>query len=242
MADDDVPDKEAFYHDAQSYWEKVPSTVEGVMGGFGRLSHQDIKCSKEFLLPFIQGPGATVKTSRALDCGAGIGRVSKLLLLPLFSEVDLEEQNPAFLEKARVYLKAETVAHVKNYYAVGLQDFTPPEAWYDVIWVQWVMAHLTDEDFVSFLRRATAALTPNGLIVVKENIAKDEDIFEEDDSSITRCMQSFHRLFSMADLRIVKQENQTKFPQEMYQITMFALQPTKSAVHTTNLSDVSISV
>ncbi|KAL5506552.1 hypothetical protein EMCRGX_G008216 [Ephydatia muelleri] len=23
-------------------------------------------------------------------------------------------------------------------------DFTPPEAWYDVIWVQWVMAHLTD--------------------------------------------------------------------------------------------------
>ena len=25
-----------------------------------------------------------------------------------------------------------------------LQDFTPPEAWYDVIWVQWVMAHLTD--------------------------------------------------------------------------------------------------
>ena len=24
------------------------------------------------------------------------------------------------------------------------QDFTPPEAWYDVIWVQWVMAHLTD--------------------------------------------------------------------------------------------------
>ena len=38
------------------------------------------------------------------DCGAGIGRVSKLLLLPLFSEVDLVEQNPAFLEKAKVYL------------------------------------------------------------------------------------------------------------------------------------------
>ena len=45
---------------------------------------------------------------------------------------------------------------------------------------------ILSEDFVSFLRRATAALTPNGLIVVKENIAKDDDIFEEDDSSITR--------------------------------------------------------
>ena len=38
------------------------------------------------------------------DCGAGIGRVSKRLLLLLFSEVDLVEQNPAFLQKARIYL------------------------------------------------------------------------------------------------------------------------------------------
>lgn len=48
------------------------------------------------------------------------------------------------------------------------------------------MCTFLSEDFVSFLRRATAALAPNGLIVVKENIAKDEDIFEGDDSSITR--------------------------------------------------------
>jgi len=41
---------------------------------------------------------------RALDCGAGIGRVSKLVLLPLFKEVDLLEQNPAFLDKAKTYL------------------------------------------------------------------------------------------------------------------------------------------
>jgi protein N-terminal methyltransferase len=39
-----------------------------------------------------------------LDCGAGIGRVSKRLLLPIFSEVDLLEQNPAFLETARTFL------------------------------------------------------------------------------------------------------------------------------------------
>lgn len=45
-----------------------------------------------------------VQSGRALDCGAGIGRVSKRLLLPLFSEVDLVEQNPAFLEKAKTFL------------------------------------------------------------------------------------------------------------------------------------------
>ena len=38
------------------------------------------------------------------DCGAGIGRVSKRLLLPLFNTVDMEEQNPAFLKKAEEYL------------------------------------------------------------------------------------------------------------------------------------------
>lgn len=236
MENDDIPDKETFYQDAQSYWEKVPSTVEGVMGGFGRLSRLDIKCSKEFLLPFIQGPGAITKTNRALDCGAGIGRVSKLLLIPLFSEVDLEEQNPAFLEKAKVYLKADAVSRVKNYYAVGLQNFSPAESWYDVIWVQWVMAHLTDEDFVAFLKRAISGLTANGLIIVKENIAKDEDIFEDDDSSITRSMESYHRLFALAGLKIIKQEDQAKFPKEMYQITMFALQPLKRDVQSSNIS------
>ena len=39
-----------------------------------------------------------------LDCGAGIGRVTKNLLLPLFDTVDMVEQNPDFLEKAKDYL------------------------------------------------------------------------------------------------------------------------------------------
>lgn len=38
------------------------------------------------------------------DCGAGIGRVTKNLLLPLFDTVDMVEQNPAFLQKAKDYL------------------------------------------------------------------------------------------------------------------------------------------
>lgn len=41
---------------------------------------------------------------RALDCGAGIGRVSKRLLLPIFSEVDLVELNSDFLDQAKTYL------------------------------------------------------------------------------------------------------------------------------------------
>ena len=44
-----------------------------------------------------------------VDCGAGIGRVSKRLLLPLFNTVDMEEQNPAFLKKAEEYLVSRLV-------------------------------------------------------------------------------------------------------------------------------------
>ena len=39
-----------------------------------------------------------------VDCGAGIGRVSKQLLLPIFTRVDLVEQNKTFLDSAPGYL------------------------------------------------------------------------------------------------------------------------------------------
>ena len=42
-------------------------------------------------------------------------------------------------------------------------------------------------DLVSFLMRCSHALTiKSGIIVIKENITKDEDDFDEIDSSVTR--------------------------------------------------------
>ncbi len=54
------------------------------------------------------------------DCGAGIGRVSKRLLLPLFNTVDIEEQNPAFLKKAEEYL---VKWHISLWYLVTMDLF-----------------------------------------------------------------------------------------------------------------------
>ena len=45
------------------------------------------------------------KYERALDCGAGIGRVSKTFLLKKFKTVDLVEQNPTYLKVAEDALK-----------------------------------------------------------------------------------------------------------------------------------------
>jgi hypothetical protein len=35
-----------------------------------------------------------------------------------------------------------------------LKDFTPEEGRYDVIWIQWCIGQLTDDDFISFFNRA----------------------------------------------------------------------------------------
>jgi protein N-terminal methyltransferase len=43
-----------------------------------------------------------------LDCGAGIGRVSKHFLLPRCAHVDLIEQSPRLLASSREYIGPES--------------------------------------------------------------------------------------------------------------------------------------
>ena len=85
----------------------------------------------------FQGRNRRVTTERALDCGAGIGRVSKHLLLPVFRCVDLVELNKDFLDKAKTYLGARA-SKVGKYFCCGLQDLDLAGRKYDLIWIQWV--------------------------------------------------------------------------------------------------------
>ena len=87
-----------------------------------------------------------MKKTRALDCGAGIGRVSKLLLLPIFDKVDLVEQNPHFLHEAEQNYLRPDAAKVGHFFPIGLQSFEFTEK-YDLIWVQWVVGELFNECF-----------------------------------------------------------------------------------------------
>jgi len=47
---------------------------------------------------------------------------------------------------------------MKEFYAEGLQSFQFKHK-YDVIWIQWVSSHLTDQDYIDFLRRCSESLT-----------------------------------------------------------------------------------
>lgn len=80
-------------------------------------------------------------------------------------------------------------AGVRNTYQLGLEEWQPEDGVrYDLIWTQWCVGYLTDDELVRYLQRCKEALDPTtGVIVVKENLSTSgRDHFDETDSSITR--------------------------------------------------------
>lgn len=65
----------------------------------------DTSTSRNFLNNFISKMGK----ERVLDCGAGIGRVTKHVLLDYFEKVDLVEPSPIQLEQAKPFINSDKV-------------------------------------------------------------------------------------------------------------------------------------
>jgi hypothetical protein len=90
--DDGDEDKESRWYDkSHSYWEQdgnVQATIDGMLGGFAVLSERDIAASNSFLKeviachPLLKARVDSGDSSRSCECGAGIGRLTKGLLLP----------------------------------------------------------------------------------------------------------------------------------------------------------------
>lgn len=109
-------------------------------------------------------------------------------------------------------------------YNVGLQDFKDSGTRYDVIWIQWVLGHLTDEDLLAFFIRISQMLNKNGMIIVKENFTKDnQTITDEVDSSVTRPVSKFKKMMKEADLKIIRDTQQTNFPKYLFPVYMIAM-------------------
>ena len=61
----------------------------------------------------------------------------------------------------------------------------PDKNFYDVIWIQWALSHLTDEDALKLLIRCSFGLRDGGLIVLKEKVG-EEQIIDKPDKAIIR--------------------------------------------------------
>lgn len=117
---------------------------------------------------------------------------------------------------------------------------------YDVVWCQWCLQHLSDKDLVSFLVRAKASLMSptehiasqikdnavldgSGIIVVKENVLRDEQDggekvwYDDEDHSITRTSNAYERVFKEAGLIIVRTQLQLGLPEELFPVRIWCL-------------------
>jgi hypothetical protein len=96
-----------------------------------------------------------------------------------------------FTEALRGY---KGVRHVLN---MGLEDWRGGDddgaTRYDLVWTQWCLGHLTDEQLRRYLERCREALVPGtGVIVVKENLSTSGvDVFDPVDSCVTRYVNCF---------------------------------------------------
>ncbi|VDK42102.1 unnamed protein product [Taenia asiatica] len=224
-----------FYIKSAKYWSGVDATVNGMLGGLSQVHRPDIAGSKSILARF--GPSLR---EYALDCGAGIGRVTKHLLLPHFTTVDMVEMTEKFLDASTAYIGPPDADRVGNRFCCTLQDFTPQKGHYDIIWVQWVIGHLTLPATVEFLHRCAAGLRPcncaaastataavrRSVIVLKDNVysgAKSD--FDEVDSSFMRTHDELLEVFRKAKLRVLLDERQTNMPSYICPVYAFVLVP-----------------
>jgi protein N-terminal methyltransferase len=198
------------------YWQNAPATVDGVLGGMEHVHEIDIRESKAFLesLPFVG-------RARALDCAAGIGRISKHLLCPLFNLTDVLEPFEHMINRAKAELPPESVG---EFLRTSMQQVVFRHT-YDVIAIQWAAAYLTDDDLVSFLTRGKTALKPQGVIFLKDNVSfRDNRDLDADDNSQARSDRQYKYLFASAGLRCVKDRRQEEWPRDLFQAKMYALQ------------------
>jgi len=224
-----------WYGKAVAYWDAQPATDDGVLGGHAdAVSAADVEQSEAFLRRVL-GParldaagGGRGPPLVAADCGAGVGRVSKDLLLRFFATVDIIEPSAHLLAAAKARLadavKAGSglVGQPRTFLQSGLQAWAPPAASYDVIWVQWALLYLTDADAVAFLRRAAGALKPGGVLVVKENIAASGFVVDREDRSLTRSHPYMLDLGKAAGLTCVADARQRGFPAGLFGVRMYA--------------------
>lgn len=147
------------------------------------------------------------------------------MLIPIFNTVDIVEQDEHFANSVKEYVG--NTSKLGTIYNQGLQEFQL-NSQYDVIWCQWVLGHLTNDDFVEFFQRCGRALKKNGIVIVKENVTSTNALdIDNVDSSVTRPLGMFKALLTKSGLRIIKMVRQNNFPSGIFPVYMFAMKPMK---------------
>ncbi|MCQ2818931.1 MAG: N-terminal Xaa-Pro-Lys N-methyltransferase 1 [archaeon] len=226
------PSKEERYFLRKVHWESKEATIKAVLGGWGETHLPDVKCSNELISGLIKTN--ILNPGRALDCAAGIGRVTQFVLVNFFEEIELFEQDSKFVNKAKELLSSNK--KVKGFYNESLEnfDFKNKTNYYDLIWIQWTLENIEDDDLDTFLKKCYNALTDKGLIIVKENIfVRDEydgnkkydvnNIYSQEDLSKQREDIYYIKLFNKNGFNIYRHFLNPNWPQGIMPMVVYVL-------------------
>ena len=179
----------------------------------------------------LSSPHTKYRLDHVVDLGAGMGRVTKHILLKRYNTVRLVEADAGWSKQSKVYLGRKQAArcifdnyrldeltpdHVLNWNSGGGSATECSGGSADLIWIQWTLQYLTDDDVVDCLRVIARGLRHGtGILFVKENrpygMAR-EDRFQMDVPNgtndnhryvITRSDHQHRYLFQLAGLRVV---------------------------------------
>lgn len=211
-----------------AYWRAAESSPEA-MAGEG-ASQADLITSASFMASLQTRRGGK-SFHRALDVGAGIGRVADAILAKHCDTVDLLEPVEGHLLKAQERLREQRwFGHCHCALAQDF-DFEFYGPW-DLVWCQWLLMYLSDTDASAVLRRIAKsgvrrhtgpASTLGSALVVKENVPPRGlgTYFELEDGrvypgpatsrgaqpvAVIRSPRDLERLFRSASLVVETQE------------------------------------
>lgn len=216
--------KSSFYVANAAFWSE---------GGYGGLTDEeamvgDDGCEDDgieglaFLDRYLAGGGERtltkpMKMDHAMDAGAGVGRLTKSILLKRYNAVRLVEADGALSRRSRTYLGHKRADRC-TFTVARLESLDTALGWgkgrnaagTDLVWIQWTLQYLTDADAVVALKSLSRILTKDtGVMIVKENrpygVAR-ADRFQMDTPGIsgrydiTRTDDHHRLLFDMAGL------------------------------------------
>ena len=218
--------KEDWYKKREEHWSSKEPTLLSVLGGFENSHLPDVKCSCELLNGLILTKQLNPRI--ALDCGAGIGRVTEYVLCNFFKEIDLVEKDKKFIDKCKI--KFSSNDKIKNIYMSPLENFKF-EKKYDLIWVQWCLENLEDEDLDPFLNKCYNNLKDEGIIIVKENLynfeegknEKNEFTYSDLDFSKQRPDAFYINLFLKNKFKIKLHFLNPNWPEDMLPLCVYVL-------------------
>jgi protein N-terminal methyltransferase len=213
-----------YYNETKKYWIRRLPTLRNMMNGYDRIAEADIQQS-QLVLNHLLERNLTGDRKLALDCGCGIGRITKDLLLKNFDYVEMLDFNNAFIDDAKKnYLSSQEVSRVSRFHAANLEDFIPEENKYDCIWIQWVLEYMTDADVIEFFKRIKKSLKPKGICFIKESVLlEDGNFYSINTGGHLRTRQMFINLVRKSKMDFIIDAPADNMPADLNQLRIMVI-------------------